>query len=60
MKTLDYFYTQYLLPLFDMCVMLGGFIASALLFTVLFVTAPVWLIPYKLMRKTKNDEEGNE
>ena len=58
MKTLDYFYTQYLVPLFDTCLVLCGFIANCVLFTILFVTAPVWIIPYKLKRKTINEEDA--
>lgn len=58
MKILDYFYENYLRTLIDFCEELGGIainlfltLISSLLCIGLFITIPLWIIPYKLWKK---------
>lgn len=63
MKTLDYFYENYVRTIIDFCEELGESavnlfltIVSWLLGVGLVVTIPLWIIPYKLWKR----EGGNE
>lgn len=58
MKTLDYFYENYLLPIFDFlkemsesaCDLFLMFI-NWILLAVLFLLLPLWIIPYKFWKR---------
>lgn len=58
MRTLNYFYENYLRTFIDFCEELGESainllltLISWLLGVVLFITIPLWIIPYKLWKR---------
>jgi hypothetical protein len=57
MKTLDYFYENYLVPMFETFsetfYPFIEFLLNIFLAGVLFITVPVWLIPYLIVKHRK-------
>lgn len=63
MRLLDYFYEHYLLTVVDFCEELGDSAINLLLTLIswllgvgLFITIPLWIIPYKLWKKKGGEE----
>lgn len=61
MKTLDYFYEMYVEPVIDGIREISHnfiiFVLSTLLFIALWVTLPIWVIPYVIYKKKEGAEE---
>lgn len=63
MKTLDYFYEEVVCPAVERAVEIARdiaiFIANALIMVVLWITLPIWIIPYFIIKKKGADDERN-
>ena len=64
MRILDYFYENYLCTVIEFCAELGEsaknlflILVSCLLVVGLFITIPLWIIPYKLWKRKGGEEE---
>lgn len=56
MKIFDYFYKNYLVPVFEAVSAFFPFIEfmlNAFLVCVLFITTPVWIVPYLIIKHRK-------
>ena len=62
MKILDYFYDEFLTPVFDEIKSLIQWVYVFLLGIVLYLTCPIWIIPYLVIkhRKKNKTESGEE
>lgn len=60
MKTLDYIYETYLIPIVQMVSELVVYIVTILLTAVFIVTAPIWIIPYLIVKRRKENRDANE
>ena len=64
MKIFDYFYEEILVPLVEglgeTFYPLIEYMLNLILVSVLFITTPVWLIPYLIIKRTKERKNRNE
>lgn len=64
MKIFDYFYENYLVPVgetfSETFYSLIEYMLNCILAGVLFITAPVWLIPYLIIKHIKERKNRNE
>ena len=67
MKTLDYFYENYVIPIIEFLIEIGEstsrtflnfvkYMCSCILAVCLFITLPVWLFPYKVAKAKKKQK----
>lgn len=63
MKIFDYFYENYFVPVVEyvseLFYSLGNFMLNALFVGVLFITAPVWIFPYLIIKYRKERKADN-
>ena len=64
MKIFDYFYENYLIPIAENIneafYPLIEYLLNIMLAGVLFITAPVWLIPYMIIKHRKERKKEDE
>lgn len=51
MKTFEYICEEYLRPFVETMIDFGKFILSCLFMLVVFVSFPIWIIPYSIIKK---------
>ena len=64
MKTLDYFYEEILTPvclgLVDIIIALFCAVLEIMLAVVIFITVPLWIVPYAIIRNKRNKRRSTD
>lgn len=54
MKTLDLFYDEILVPIGERIAEISEVFLELLIVVVLFITVPLWIVPYKIIKHREN------
>lgn len=57
MIILDYFFNEYLVPLVEGIKKSGEIVLSWFLWIVLFITTPIWVIPYLFIKNKSSKKD---
>lgn len=55
MNFIDYFYEEYLLPVLYWIADISEMVIETALIAALYITSPIWIIPYFIIRKRRGE-----